>query len=72
MADNENHRETGATKYTAKESRDASDQVSQEAAENKKPRDGMGLTRPQGEVNDKTHQSDGENLPAQPGGPSKD
>jgi hypothetical protein len=53
--------ETGARKYPAKQRADASDEVSQDAAENKKPKDGIGLTRPLGEVNEKTRQSDGQN-----------
>ena len=63
MSGNENHRETGATKYPAKTGADPSDAFSQDAAGNKKPKDGIGLTRPVGEVDDKTHQSDGQNPP---------
>jgi len=72
MADSENHRETGATKYPARTGSDPSDQFSQGAAANKKPKDGIGLTRRQGEVEEKTHQSDGQNVPARPGGPTGD
>jgi len=72
MVDGENHRETGATKYAAKAGSDSSDQFSQDAAENRKPKDGMGLTRPKGEVEDKTHQSDGQNVPSRPGGRAAD
>jgi hypothetical protein len=61
MTGNENHRETGATKYPARTGADPSDNFSQDAAANKKPAGGMGLTRPVGEVDDKTHQSDGQN-----------
>jgi len=61
MSDNENHRETGATKYPAKTGADPSDAFSQDAAGNKKPKNGAGLTRPVNEVDDKTHQSDGQN-----------
>ena len=57
----ENHRETGATKYPAKTGTDPSDAFSQDAAGNKKPRSGIGLTRPTDEVDDKTHQADGQN-----------
>lgn len=55
-----NHRETGATKYPAKQRIDSSEQFSQEAAKNEKPEDGTGLTRPTDEVDDKTRQSDGQ------------
>lgn len=61
MSGNENRRETGATKYPAKTGADPSDAFSQHAAGNKKPKGGTGLTRPSEEVNDKTHQSDGQN-----------
>ena len=63
---NQNRRETGATKYPTNTDPDPSDQFSQDAAENEKPRKGMGLTRRQGEVEDKTHQSEGRNPPRQP------
>jgi len=59
MTSGENRRETGATKYPATE-RGTGD-FSQDAATNKKPDSGIGLTRPVDEVNDKTHQSDGQN-----------
>ena len=65
MTANENHRETGATKYPARTGPDPSDDFSQDAAANKKPASGMGLTRPVGDVDDKTHQSDGRNPPKQ-------
>lgn len=65
MSGNENHRETGATKYPARTGNDPSDAFSQDAAGNKKPKNGVGLTRPAGEVDDKTHQSDGQNPPSQ-------
>ena len=61
MSDHENHREPGATKYPAKTGADPSDAVSPDAAGNKKPKNGVGLTRPVNEVDDKTHQSDGQN-----------
>ena len=61
MSDNENHRETGATKYPTRTGPDPSDAFSQDAAGNKKPKDGIGLTRPVNDVDDKTHQSDGQN-----------
>jgi hypothetical protein len=53
--------ESGARKFPAKKDADASDNFSQDAAGNKKPAGGMGLTRPTDEVNEKTHQSDGQN-----------
>ncbi len=65
MTANENHRETEATKYPARTGPDPSDNFSQDAAANKKPPGGMGLTRPVGDVDDKTHQSDGQNPPKQ-------
>lgn len=61
MSGDENHRETGATKYPARTGADPSDAFSQDAAGNKKPKDGIGLMRPTDEVDDKTHQSDGQN-----------
>ncbi|TGQ35671.1 hypothetical protein [Mesorhizobium sp. M00.F.Ca.ET.216.01.1.1] len=66
MADQDNRRETGATKYPEKKAADASDRFSQDAAGNKKPRSGYGLTKPKDQVDDKTHQSDGQNPPARP------
>ena len=43
MTANENRRETGATKYPAKNDPDPSDNFSQDAAGNKKPASGLGL-----------------------------
>lgn len=63
MPGNENHRETGATKYPVNTAPDPSDAFSQDAAANRKPKGGVGLTRPSDEVDDKTHQSDGQNPP---------
>ncbi|MER8827698.1 hypothetical protein NKH73_06550 [Mesorhizobium sp. M0938] len=65
MTEDETRYEHGATKYPAKKDADASDQFSQEAAGNKKPAGGMGLTRSRNEVEDKTHQSEGQNRPGQ-------
>ncbi|MER8464585.1 hypothetical protein [Mesorhizobium sp. M1396] len=65
MAENKTHYETGATKYPAKTDADASDEFSQDAAGNKKPAGGVGLTRRMGEVEGRTHQSDGQNPPRQ-------
>ena len=61
--DDDNHRETGATKYPARTGPDPSDAFSQNAAGNQKPKGGTGLTRPVNDVDDKTHQSDGQNPP---------
>ena len=58
MTGNENHRATGATKYPAGTDPHPSQHFSQDAAGN--------LTRPPGEVEDETHQSDGRNPPKQP------
>ncbi|AZO12072.1 MULTISPECIES: hypothetical protein [unclassified Mesorhizobium] len=63
MNERENRRETGARKYPANTDPDPSDQFSQAAANNEKPHDAIGLTRKRGEVEDKTHQSDGQNPP---------
>lgn len=56
MADERNNRETGARHLPAKTGRDANDEFSQKAAENKKPPRGMGLTDAPGEhsENDKS------------------
>jgi hypothetical protein len=67
MPREDNRRETGAVKYPAKADADAKDEVSQAAAANKRPASGIGLTRPRGEVDDKTHQSDGQNPSARAG-----
>lgn len=57
----QNNRETGATKYPVRQGSEPSEDFSQDAAGNKKPKDGTELSRPPGEVDDKTHQSDGQN-----------
>lgn len=64
MTGNENRRETGATKYPAVSADHK--EFSQDAAGNNKPAGGIGLTRPTGEVEDKTHQSDGQNQRSTP------
>ncbi|AZN98765.1 hypothetical protein EJ066_17250 [Mesorhizobium sp. M9A.F.Ca.ET.002.03.1.2] len=69
MTENETRYEHGATKYPAKTDADASDQFSQEAAGNKKPAGGMGLTRSKDEVEDKARQSGGQD-PARRATPS--
>jgi hypothetical protein len=66
MKDSQNRRETGARKYPANTGPDASDQFSQDAASNEKPHIEPGLGRKQGEVEDKTRQSEGRNPPRQP------
>lgn len=58
---NANNRETGARIFPARADADTSDEFSQSAAENKKPRYGMGLTEPTDDVNEKTRHSDGVN-----------
>jgi hypothetical protein len=63
---NTNNRETGARTFPARTDADASDEVSQAAAENKKPANGMGLTESLDDVNDKTRHSDGVNPPRHP------
>jgi hypothetical protein len=60
---NTNNRETGARTFPARVDADASDEVSQAAAENKKPAKGMGLSESLDDVNDKTRHSDGVNPP---------
>jgi hypothetical protein len=60
MSEDKNNRETGARKpEEVKE--DKKGEFSQDAATNKRPAQGRGLSRPVDEVNDKTHQSDGVN-----------
>ncbi|TPM96611.1 hypothetical protein [Mesorhizobium sp. B2-1-3A] len=63
MSNQENRRETGARKYPANNDPDPADEFSQDAAGNKEPAGGIGLTRKQGEVEDETHQSDDQNPP---------
>lgn len=63
MSGHENKRETGARIFPAKADADASDDFSQDAATNKRPVDGIGLTESVDEVNKKTRQSDGQNPP---------
>ncbi|RTM07170.1 MAG: hypothetical protein EKK31_12565 [Hyphomicrobiales bacterium] len=55
--------ESGARKPATKARPDPNDDFSQEAAANKKPAGDMGLTRPAGEVEDRTHQSDRQRQP---------
>ena len=61
MSGPENNREGGARKHPAKTEADASDQVSQDAATNKKPVGGVGLSEPVEDVNERTRHYDGQN-----------
>jgi hypothetical protein len=70
MSGSENNRETGARKYPAKTDADASDQISQAAATNKKPTGGVGLTESMNDVNEKTRHSDGQNPSVAAPGPA--
>ena len=70
MSANKNNRETGARAFPAKADADVSDQFSQEAAKNKRPAKGMGLTEGLEDVNDKTRHSDGRNPGPNPATPS--
>ena len=64
MASGDNDRETGARHFPPKTDADASSQFSQEAAKNRKPDSGEGLTEALVDVNEKTRHSDGQNPPA--------
>ena len=58
MTPTKNNRETGATKYPVREGSDATAEFSQDAAENKKPKGGFGLSaRPDHEM----HRTEGQN-----------
>lgn len=65
VSGHENHRETGARKFPAKDRTDALDDFSQDAALKKPPLTGIGLTEAssdvQADVNEKTRHSDGQN-----------
>jgi hypothetical protein len=58
-----NRRETGARELRKKRYPDASDDVSQDAAENRPPRDGVGNTEPSGDHDEKTRHSEGRQPP---------
>lgn len=58
----ENNRETGARAPQPKQTRDARDEVSQKAAENKQPTDKYGNTEPRDDASEKTRHSDGQNM----------
>ncbi|MEI9422789.1 hypothetical protein O7A70_16605 [Mesorhizobium sp. Cs1299R1N1] len=59
--------ETGARKYPARTGSDPSDDFSPDAAGNKPPAGGMGLTRPADQTKEETHQSGGQPGKATPG-----
>ncbi len=61
MADRTNNRETGARHLPAKADTDANDGFAQDAATNRKPKGGFGLSKPANDVNDKTRHYDGRN-----------
>lgn len=63
MARDRTEYETGARKYPARTGPDPSDDFSPDAAGNTPPEGGMGLTRPPGQTNEETHQSEGRNPP---------
>ncbi|TPM40679.1 hypothetical protein [Mesorhizobium sp. B2-3-4] len=63
MARDRTEYETGARKYPARTGPDPSDDFSLDAAGNKPPAGGMGLTRPADQTNEETHQSEGQNTP---------
>jgi hypothetical protein len=58
-----NRRETGGRTLKPKLVPDAADDVSQKAAENKKPPSGMGNTEPRNDYNEKTRHYDGQRRP---------
>jgi hypothetical protein len=60
MSDPTNNRETGARHLPAKQDADAHDDFSQDAATNRLPKGGVGLTEPLGDVNEKTRHYDGQ------------
>lgn len=61
MTGNQNHRATGGRVPHSKTQADATDTVSQDAATNKKPPLGVGLTEKVNKTNEKTRHSDGTN-----------
>jgi hypothetical protein len=54
-----NKRETGARKLSFRKDANRSTEVSQAAAENRKPPSGQGNSEPVDDTNDKTRRSDG-------------
>ncbi len=69
MAGNENHRETGARKYPAASGPEPQDEFSQDAAGNRPPPSGVGLTQPLEETGEDTRQSESVNPPRRPNAP---
>ena len=61
MTDRTNNRETGARHLPAKADADAHDGFAQDAATNRKPKGGFGLSEPADDVNEKTSHYDGQN-----------
>jgi hypothetical protein len=59
MNDN-NRRETGGRKLSSDRGPDPADAFSRDAAKNKPPKTGVGLTEPSGDVNEKTRHYDGQ------------
>ncbi|MGO4837190.1 hypothetical protein AB4144_33575, partial [Rhizobiaceae sp. 2RAB30] len=66
MARDHTEYETGSRKFSEITGPDPSDEFSQEAAENKKPPLGIGLTEPLDETNDKTRHPEGQRQREQP------
>ena len=61
MTDRTNNRETGARHLPAKADADANDGLAQDAATNRKPKRGFGLSEPADDESDKTRHYDGRN-----------
>jgi hypothetical protein len=61
MSDQKNNRETGTRHLPAKADADSNDDVSQDAAANRKPPGGMGNAEPINDHNEKTRHYDGQN-----------
>ena len=59
----DNRRETGARSLQRKDRADANEDVSQKAAENRKPPGGVGNTEPSRDDNAKTRHFDGQQPP---------
>ncbi|MCX7305131.1 MAG: hypothetical protein NTV73_12470 [Hyphomicrobiales bacterium] len=63
MNTSDNYRETGARSLQRKDRPDANNDVSQKAAENRKPPGGVGNTEKSSDDNEKTRHSDGRQPP---------
>lgn len=61
MSGSDTKYETGGRIFPAATGPDPSDEFSQDAAKNRKPRHGMGLTESLDETNEKARHSDGQN-----------